>query len=164
LVLLTGIILAGGESSRMGIDKALINSNVERLASEMRSAGCNRIIVMCGTDERAEMFSEECVTDSKPSLAESILDLLATLDGAIQLASCDAYLADADLFSKINGVPLDDSGIRQPLLAKFDISAGLNHSSKITEMFENIPSCEGGIKARNVNTPDEFKAIEQYLD
>ena len=33
----TGIILAGGKSTRMGEDKSLIHANVERLADEMRS-------------------------------------------------------------------------------------------------------------------------------
>ena len=116
----TGIILAGGLSSRMGQDKSLINSNVSRLANELRSAGCSRIIVMCGTTERMDLFEEECVIDSKETLAESLYDFISQLTGKIQLAPCDAYLADADLFSKIDGVPTDDLGNRQPLLAKFD--------------------------------------------
>jgi hypothetical protein len=29
----------------------------------------------------------------------------------------------------------------------------------MTEMFAHIPSCPGGIKATNVNTPEEFKEI-----
>ena len=93
----TGIILAGGLSSRMGQDKSLINSNVSRLANELRSAGCSRIIVMCGTAERMDLFEEECVIDSKETLAESLYDFISQLTGKIQLAPCDAYLADADL-------------------------------------------------------------------
>ena len=99
----TGIILAGGLSSRMGQDKSLINSNVSRLANELRLAGCSRIVVMCGTAERMALFEEECVIDSKETLAESLYDFVSQLSGKIQLAPCDAYLADADLFSKIDG-------------------------------------------------------------
>ena len=160
----TGIILAGGESRRMGEDKSLINSNVERLANEMRKSGCTRVIVMCGTKLRADMFDEECIVDSKESLAESLLDVISKITGTVQLAPCDAYLADSVLFSNIQGIPTDDYGNRQPLLAKFSTAEELLPSKKISEMFKKIPSCEGGIKARNTNTPDELKEILSYLN
>ena len=162
--MLTGIILAGGKSSRMGQDKSLINSNVGRLANELRLAGCSRVVVMCGTAERMTLFDEECVIDSRDSLAESLYDLISDLSGQIQLAPCDAYLADADLFSKIDGVPTDDLGNRQPLLAKIDASSLLTKSVKISEMFQDIQSCQGGIKARNTNTPEELKEILSHLN
>ena len=163
MILQTGIILAGGSSSRMGQDKSLLYSNVSRLAKEMKLAGCSNILVMCGSEERAELFDEECVVDSAETLAESLLIVISELEGMIQLAPCDAYLADADLFSKISGVPVDDNGIRQPLLAKFDSALELNHSNRLSEIFKDIPSCEGGLKARNVNTPSELKEIQSYL-
>ena len=160
----TGIILAGGLSSRMGQDKSLINSNVSRLANELRLAGCSRIVVMCGTAERMALFEEECVIDSKETLAESLYDFVSQLSGKIQLAPCDAYLADADLFSKIDGVPTDDLGNRQPLLAKIGPDSPLRISVKISEMFQDIQSCDGGIKARNTNTPEELKEILSRLN
>ena len=162
-LLQTGIILAGGISTRMGFDKSMINSNVSRLANEMRNAGCESVKVMCGTIERAKLFDEDCLVDSKETLAESLLEVIAQIQGVIQLAPCDAYLADCELFESIDGVPVDDRGIRQPLLAKFDSSESLINSKKITEVFRNIPSCPGGIRARNVNTQEEFKEIEHLL-
>ena len=162
-MLQTGIILAGGISTRMGFDKSMINSNVSRLAREMRKAGCEPVKVMCGTTERAKLFNEDCIVDSKKTLAESLLEVISQIQGVIQLAPCDAYLADCEFFESIDGVPVDDRGIRQPLLAKFHSSASLINSKKITEIFRHIPSCPGGIKARNVNTQEEFKEIEYLL-
>lgn len=157
--MLTGIILAGGKSTRMGEDKAFLKGGVARLAEELRNAGCTRIIVMCGTKERSELFAEECVVDAGKTLAESLKILLGTLEGEIQLAPCDAVLADAAFFTSINGVPLDQNGSRQPLLARFHLPLPLINSDKITELFAPLPSCPGGIKATNVNTPEEFKEI-----
>ena len=91
---LTGIILAGGKSSRMGEDKSLLNSNVERLARELEASGCERVIIMCGSEERADLFPGECHIDTKETLAESLFELISNLHGTIQLAPCDAYLAD----------------------------------------------------------------------
>ena len=65
----TGIILAGGESTRMGEDKSLINSNVKRLSNELKKAGCNRIVIMCGSKERMHLFEDECVPDTADSLS-----------------------------------------------------------------------------------------------
>ncbi len=147
----------------MGEDKSLLNSNVERLYRELQASGCGRIIIMCGSEDRTDLFLGECHIDTKETLAESLFELISTLPGTIQLAPCDAYLADQELFSKIRGVPVDDEGNRQPLLARIESQNELTRTKRISEMFQNVPSCEGGIKARNINTPEEFKEIQSFL-
>ena len=147
----------------MGEDKSLLNSNVERLYRELQASGCGRIIIMCGSEDRTDLFLGECHIDTKETLAESLFELISTLPSTIQLAPCDAYLADQELFSKIRGVPVDDEGNRQPLLARIESQNELIRTKRISEMFQNIPSCEGGIKARNINTPEEFKEIQSFL-
>jgi hypothetical protein len=97
------------------------------------------------------------------SLGESIFELVSRIEGRIQLAPCDAYLADSELFDGIRGVPLDDNGVRQPLLANFDSNEMVVKSTKISEIFESFPTCDGGLKARNTNTPEEFMEIQRFL-
>lgn len=155
----TGIILAGGNSKRMGQDKALLFSNVDRLASELSSSGCTRIIVMCGTVERQSLFEHETIPDKFDNLGESLIHVIAEIDGFIQLAPCDAYLADSNLFKSINGVPVDDLGNRQPLMSGFNSEIKLNQSKKISDIFANLPSCDGGKKARNFNTIEDLREI-----
>jgi len=159
----TGIIIAGGKSTRMGKDKSLLNQNVSRIQTELGKVGCESVYIMCGSKERIALFDGNCVPDSKSNLAQSLLDLIKDIEGEIQLVPCDAYLVDAEFLQNINGVPVDDNGERQPLLARITDKALLVNSDKITEVFENIQSCGGGLKARNFNTPEEFMEIESLL-
>jgi|ETNmetMinimDraft_21_1059911.scaffolds.fasta_scaffold306002_1 molybdopterin-guanine dinucleotide biosynthesis protein A len=156
---LTGIILAGGTSQRMGEDKAFLRGGVARLADELRKAGCIRVIVMCGTKERIELFDEECIIDSHDDLASSIKTVLNGLKGEVQLVPCDAVLADSSFLSSITGVPIDEHGERQHLMARIALPLPEIDSKKVSDLFDYLPSCEGGIKASNVNTPDELKGI-----
>ena len=80
----------------------------------------------------------EEIVDSKESLAESLLDVISKIKGTVQLAPCDAYLADSVLFSNIQGIPTDDYGNRQPLLAKLSTAEELLPSKKISEMFKTV--------------------------
>ena len=61
--------------------------------------------------DRVDLFTGECHIDTKDTLAESLFELISSLHGTIQLAPCDAYLADEQLFKKTRGVPMDDKGI-----------------------------------------------------
>ena len=160
---MTGIIIAGGKSSRMGKDKAVLNSSVERIHQHLRDIGCSTIIIMCGTEDRMEMFEGNCVPDSKDNLAQSLIEIIENIDDEIQLVPCDAYLADAGFLRNISGVPVDDMGSRQPLLARLAKGFVPNYSDKISEVFSEVISCEGGLKARNFNTPKEFKEIQSLL-
>ncbi|MDP6870446.1 MAG: NTP transferase domain-containing protein [Candidatus Poseidoniaceae archaeon] len=157
--MLTGIILAGGKSTRMGEDKALLRNNVSRLSKELKLAGCNRVIVMCGDESRRYLFSEDCIVDEGGCLAESLQIVLSKLKGEVQLVTCDSYLADCELFQRINGVPIDYEGKRQPLLARVALPFENYNGTKISEMFACLPSCRGGIKASNANTPEEFERM-----
>ena len=147
----------------MGEDKSLLNSNVERLARELEASGCERVIIMCGSEERADLFPGECHIDTKETLAESLFELISNLHGTIQLAPCDAYLADESYSHESEVCPQTMRGIGSHYFLELELKDELIQSQKISDMFQNIPSCEGGIKARNINTPEEFKEIQSFL-
>ena len=161
----TALILAGGSSVRMGRDKAFLEGGVERIINELKKDNCERIIVLCGTESRVELFSEECWPD--PSSNMSVADILRwaieKLEGVVQVVPCDAFLADQRLFSLLEyGVPLDKGGRRQPLLARLKACDDLGSSSRVEEMFAYLPSLELGADAKlavNINSPDDLKGI-----
>ncbi len=161
----TALILAGGSSVRMGNDKAFLGGGVTRICSELRKDECKRIIVLCGSESRIELFAEECWPDPNEdmSVAEILRWAIAKLEGVIQIVPCDAFLADRRLFSILRyGVPLDDKGRRQPLLARLETSDYLSSSSRVEEMFAYLPSLDLGVDANlaiNVNSPDDLKGI-----
>ena len=54
--MVTALILAGGKSTRMGQDKALMAGGVERLMAAAQSSGVDQIITLCGSIERVALF------------------------------------------------------------------------------------------------------------
>ncbi|MED5351113.1 MAG: nucleotidyltransferase family protein [Candidatus Thermoplasmatota archaeon] len=141
----TALILAGGFSSRMGQDKAFMHGGIPRLTKELRQSGCTKIVVLCGSEERAELFDEECWPDPEDAdcLAEVIRWAINKLEGVIQFVPCDAFLVSSKFFTEMSiGVPLDSEGRRQPLLARIEKKSDLIHSNRIETMFQNIPSVE----------------------
>ena len=161
----TALILAGGLSSRMGQDKAFMHGGVPRLANELRQGGCTKIIVLCGSTERVEMFDEECWPDPEGTecLAEVIRWAIKKLEGVIQLVPCDAFLVSSKFFTKMRiGVPLDGDHRRQPLLARIRKNSDLITSNRIETMFQNIPSVrlpEVIHEVKNFNNLNDFTEL-----
>ena len=60
------LILAGGQSTRMGEDKTLLFDSVNKLAAMLKSHGCS-VIVACGVEERTSLFHSECWLDPDDS-------------------------------------------------------------------------------------------------
>ncbi|MGB1436792.1 MAG: hypothetical protein ACPG7Q_01405, partial [Candidatus Poseidoniaceae archaeon] len=62
------LILAGGKSIRMGRDKALLYDFVNQLSQKLTSRGI-RVIVACGSPNRANLFNSECWFDPADTLS-----------------------------------------------------------------------------------------------
>ena len=116
------LILAGGKSTRMGEDKALLFDSVNALTAILASRDC-RVIVACGGEERAALFHAECWfdPDDSTSLGEVVQAFVQEHDEEIQLFPCDMYNLDNEAIEAIlaqsPGVPIDMNGQDQYTLA-----------------------------------------------
>ena len=163
----TAVILAGGQSSRMGQDKAIMFGGVARIHTECMAASITKIITLCGAKERRFDFPGEVWPDPEDcnNLVEILHWAFAKIDGGILLIPCDAFSLTASGIAEINNmadcVPVDERGIRQPLHAKIVNRELLDWQGKsINELFASYPSFRSerfGSEFTNYNTPKDLK-------
>jgi len=165
----TGLIFAGGQSRRMGQDKAQMYGGVERLCSVLSQAGVEEVVVLAGTQERADGFAQDAVAD--PEGADGLHDVIRwarrRLKGTLLLVPCDAFLLDAKAVKFLlqhvesGGVPLDEEGHRQPLFSIITAETVLpEKANSVSALLSALPSVPSGMHAKaftNFNTPDEVE-------
>ena len=113
------LLLAGGRSSRMGRDKALIEVGgvacIARVASALAAAGCEPIRIAVAQPEDVEAYGAvmpegldvewvlDAVTYAGPieALIEALTDPLVEDEESIQLCSVDVPWVTADLFFEL---------------------------------------------------------------
>lgn len=156
----TGFVLAGGRSSRMGSDKALLpfrDSNFLHHALETLSAACRRPAKAVVSPHKAPIYEkllspEAVITDEYPdhgalggihaALAHCETDFALVL--AVDLPKVEAPAAEAliALAAGHNGldalIPEQDDGRLQPLFAIYRVDACL---PKIEALFSKQSDC-----------------------
>lgn len=156
----TGFVLAGGRSSRMGSDKALLpfrDSNFLHHALETLSAACRRPAKAVVSPHKAPIYEklltpEAVITDEYPdrgalggihaALAHCDTDFALVL--AVDLPKIEAPAAEnlMALASRHEGpdalVPEQDDGRLQPLFAIYRVDACL---PKIESLFSKLSDC-----------------------
>ena len=163
------LILAGGESTRMGQDKALLFDSVNSLAKELVERNCN-VIVACGSQDRDSWFDSQCWFDpvEADSLGEIVYSFVEQFNEEIQLFPCDMYSLDSNAIDAIlaqpPGVPVDVDLQEQPTLARIAKDSQITKSKSLRERFSkmkrnNLASL--GKRIENFNFPNQIDALNK---
>ena len=97
----TGAVLTGGASRRMGTDKAFVvvdgTAMVERVAGSMRTAGCRPVFAVGGDAAALAAAGFECVADRWPGEGPlgGIVTAVGHAAGPVFVSACDLPWLDA---------------------------------------------------------------------
>lgn len=159
------LILAGGKSTRMGEDKALLFDSVNALTATLASRDC-RVIVACGGKERAALFHAECWFDPDDSttLGEVVHAFVQQHDEEIQLFPCDMYNLNNEAIEVIltqpPGVPVDMNGQDQYTLTRIPQGCDLPISKSLKHLFSQLDRNQMGSlgdRLENFNSPNQIE-------
>lgn len=163
------LILAGGKSTRMGEDKALLFDSVNTLTDILTSRD-HRVIVACGGEERAVLFHAECWFDPEDStsLGEVVHAFVQQHDEEIQLFPCDMYNLDKAAIEAIltqpPGVPVDMNGQEQYTLARIPQGCNLPTSKSLKHLFSELSRNQMkslGARLENFNSPNQIEPLNK---
>jgi len=171
----TVLLLAGGQSQRMGQDKSQMYGGIPRLKDVVLRCGAHRVIVLCGAGERADFFEGETWAD--PSHCNGIHQVvewaLNRIDDDVLLVPCDAFLFDEKACTalleqaQLGGVPVDANGRRQPLFSYIPHSFGLplriDSMRSMTEFLPTIDTKNIGQCFTNFNRSEELDEHQDEL-
>ena len=172
------VVLAGGQSRRMGQDKARMAGGIRRILAEAKAAGLTPRIVLAGPQPRGEELEREgWTTDADvvlddPADATCLHDVLVhVFNGdlpSVVLTPCDAVSIDRQGFAELaampEGVPLDPSGRRQVLFSRLPEGwvAAPDADRRVEALFDGLdgrPLESVAGRLTTVNTPEELGAL-----
>ncbi|MFI5269802.1 MAG: molybdenum cofactor guanylyltransferase, partial [Chloroflexota bacterium] len=110
----SGVLLAGGKSSRMGANKALLRfasgeTVIERIISSIRPL-CPELLIVTNTPAEYEFLTLPMFPDAYPgasSLGGIYTGLLHAPSERALVLSCDLPLVNAELLSHLLALPFD---------------------------------------------------------
>lgn len=187
---ITGIILVGGKSSRMGVDKGLLYYKGEHFISTIINAVKPLVkeIILVGNNPAYDRFDlkrvEDIMPDSGP-LAAVYTGLTHSNTQHNLILSCDVPLITPFLLEILlkewtpgdEVVQFSTNGKKTPLVALYQksiqdvlyeqIKAGERKLSTVVEMCKTKSLAVGKALAsqlKNINTPDEFRKLDHEIE
>lgn len=164
----TLIILAGGKSTRMGEDKALMFDNTSRIQKMAGNLGVKDCIILCGDKNREKLFQGNVWADpiSVNGVLDTIIWISKEIKGRIQLVSCDCFQIQQSgleyLLRMNDSLPVDEYGLKQPLLANFNPKNMRLEGATLKEIFSDLAVDKGfdePSQFNNFNTQEEVDLI-----
>jgi molybdopterin-guanine dinucleotide biosynthesis protein A len=171
----TGLLLAGGESLRMGQDKSLMYGGVARLKEVLLRCGAHRVIVLCGEEARVDFFKGETWADPPHcnGVHQVVEWALSQIEGDVMLVPCDAFLFEEKAcrafleIAQQGGVPADLNGRRQPLFSyipkSFEIPSNVESMRNMTESLPTVSTQGFGQCFTNFNRSEEIEEHQHEL-
>ena len=175
------LLLAGGQSQRMGRDKARLHGGVRRILHEAKAAGLSPRLVLAGPAPRGADLKRDGWLDDADEVIDDPEDatclhdvLVAVVNGRLPpmiLTPCDAVSVDQAMFKRLvsmgAGVPLDDQGRRQVLFSHLPERwvVAPNDARRTEPLFDALKDQSlgaEGVKLRTVNTPEEWAALPSF--
>jgi molybdenum cofactor guanylyltransferase len=105
-----GAVLCGGQSRRMGTDKAVVEVDgvamAERVASTLQAAGCHPVVLVGGDVALLERFGRPTIADRWPGegpLGGVLTALEAVGSDGVVVAACDLPWLDVDTVRAVVG-------------------------------------------------------------
>lgn len=178
-----GFILTGGQSARMGVDKALLrvgNTTLCERIADVMSPLVEKVFLV-GQPERYRHLQYDCLPDIRPGLGP-ISGLESILSAGVAefnlVSSCDSYNLDSVWLSTLISeatttgsfctVAKDASGRLQPLCAVYrrqclqTVSQAINGGKlRATELVEKLNAHVVNIPGTmlNLNSPEDYNEI-----
>ncbi|HLG69423.1 MAG TPA: molybdenum cofactor guanylyltransferase [Chloroflexota bacterium] len=185
----TGVLLAGGKSSRMGTNKALLRfpngqTVIERIVSRIRPL-CSEVLLVTNTPADYEFLGLPMFPDEIPgasSLGGIYTGVLHASSPRVVVLSCDLPLVSSDLLAYLLALPFDYDllmpfigGRQQPLHAIYartaldamraQIGAGDLKIVRLLETLRGRVVTEAELPPewlasfQNMNTPEDWEAV-----
>ncbi|MCC7301335.1 MAG: molybdenum cofactor guanylyltransferase [Bacteroidia bacterium] len=187
---ITGIVLAGGKSSRMGRDKGLIEVNGTPLVSRaiyLLQRYCGSVIISSG-NSAYDRFGAPRIVDEIPNMGPvggMISCIKKTETPWLLFLGCDMPLLDGEVLDLLvaahreekDAVVIRHNGEAEPLCGLYSRKAlphfeaalrGENYRlkdilNKLKTQFIDLPTPIFVRSFRSMNTPDEFRVIETLI-
>lgn len=188
----TGIILAGGKSSRMGTDKGLVlykkKPMIQHIINHLKDAGIQKIMIVSANEEysrfKTSVFKD--IIPNKGPLGGIYTGLKHTTTEWNLITSCDVPNVTSACFKLLmdkggttNVTVLKEKNRTHHLIGLYHKSvkdqaadhlyngnlkvSHLNHDAGVTYIEVNNDECNAGNLLANINTMETLKKLEYEL-